>query len=1354
MAKKTIFAEILELILGWKLKDAGEKLDQNLTSLSTTDLTKLRQLLDQYRGYQIDFSEAVARLDDDPEQSEFILNQIPDNVRVTHPEYQVLMRNIQAFRDHAALKRAEELVEKAAEHIKIEFNPSLAEEEIESAKQVYPNWDQVASLRLKIQGTSDLTARFSKGLSIQKEVSALREKGGLTSYQKAMRLINEYASLGLEKLGIILFDAELEREDLLKMITRAEGESWTHRLNEEDQDAEEILKLEQSIRSLEDAETKNVRVLYNNNARLMNLLLAEVGSLDLQSERAIQADKRIGELREKNVRLKEEATQDVATRALEYYGLAQKAFDLGEFSTAETDLRLALEAGTSESTYADGEYLGNIDPPEAMIKKIENLIEKINEAKARRRKYTERLNELRRLYRNDRFETVNELENWLSELNVFYRMDSATPGLQDFRSELSDKIDRLRSFSFTLESEKIVRALDDGNYDEAEKGLETIQSLKGALSGADQSNVKKLLSRLENERKTAAAVQPKLAEAEAIYARSGESLRVSDEDAEAFAALRREIEALFASASLETSLKVRRQIEDQDAVLSFLREHRETLEAASEALRRGSIHETALTDLNELKDSVLAEFTAFKTLRKKANRLTLRKDDDPQHGVNGERNVTGGDMDSNLENETGEAQAASPEAKNSETNGNGAGFEIKTRTQRIFETLYSFDGSDSYAEAVDFIEKTLTAEEREDPAIKFEIDRISLANRMAQAKFYYSQAEEAFARFDYQDAEDFATLSLNEVNTINAAQLLSTIRSRKDGWERSLAEIDGFLEIEIDSSKPLPEETAEQVRNIAEQLKSFGSFEAFGSESKNRLQTVEARVKRLQNQEALDFANLMRRFETWVMTGEEGLKNAEEVLASVENRAWIQNRSQEIFEARVRLDEVSNTNQALDILIKQADHFIRIGDFRSAERILASFNAENRANWPDWLSIRLENGALRIQDQKAQYDAVLTQFTRDDSGVSPIIDSVREVLDPASQDGNAISKLLSRLTQMKNTLDKEITIDPELNPYPKQCAFLTDTVRWLLTIDDTIGNGSGKTGDVTQETVFSLRRTGRELLERLPNSLNSLQSSFDDRLRWLETRSHAAQLIASIKDSRRRGGKGDTARGTLSQELDALMSLPLIEREQRTVDEVKRERTRKQQFVIGLISIPVILLLILTGLYIMSPKLIQMLTPTATGTATMTATATATVTGTATVTPTITQTPTVTPTPTITLTATATPRPVGLSGQVKYKKVGVYELPSSASANLAAEYLSVGEEVEILRYCQPSGTGQIWLLIRYESATRNTGWVFAYTGEGSNIVSVDPYELTANEALAANPEYRMICPTSADEIMPEEPPAK
>ena len=53
MSKKTTFAEIIELILDWQLKEAGDQIDQNLTSLSTSDLNKLRLLLDQYRGYQI-----------------------------------------------------------------------------------------------------------------------------------------------------------------------------------------------------------------------------------------------------------------------------------------------------------------------------------------------------------------------------------------------------------------------------------------------------------------------------------------------------------------------------------------------------------------------------------------------------------------------------------------------------------------------------------------------------------------------------------------------------------------------------------------------------------------------------------------------------------------------------------------------------------------------------------------------------------------------------------------------------------------------------------------------------------------------------------------------------------------------------------------------------------------------------------------------------------------------------------------------------------------------------------------------------------------------------------------------------
>lgn len=1329
MPKKSVFSEIIDLILNWKLKDAGEQFERHFTSLSSADSNKLRSLLDQYHGYQIDFSEAVAHLDIDPEKSEFILNQIPENIRVTHPEYQVLMRNIQAFRDHAALKKAEDLVQKASERIRIEFNPAQAEEAIESAKQSYPNWDRVASLRLKIQTTSDLVGKFSQGLAIQKEVSALREKGGLASYQKAMRLINDYAALGLEKLGVNLFDAELEREDLLKMITRAEGESWSNRLNDDDPDMEEILKLEQSIRSLEDAETKNVRVLYNNNARLMNLLLAEVGTLDLSSERAIQADKRIGELREKNNRLKEEAVIDVANRAGEYYELALKAFEAGEFATAAADLRLALEAGTSESTYAEGEYLGDIELPAETVRRIHDLTRQLDEANARRKKYAARLEELRAAYRAEAFDSVSELENWLSEISVFYRMDHATPGLGDFRDELIEKIERLRLFSLNQEIENISRSLNCGDTVMAQAKLDDVLSLKGVLTAADRTKLEKLSILIETQREAADAARAAVDAADQLYQKIMASLVLSADDYETFRDLKDEVEDRYRELSLDVPAKITRQLADQEAALAFIHENNAILTAAAEAVEAKAISALDLNALNELEDSILSDSAAFKTLRKKANRLKLRKENDMS--------------------ERSDA-ANPPESGNDEESQHP--FEVKTRQQRIFETLYALDGGESFAEAVDFIEKMLTDEERAEPAIKFEIDRIYQANRVYKAKFYLNQAEEAFARFDDQDAEDFATLSLNEFHTVNAAQLLAAIRGRKAALEHSLVEIDAFLALELDGSKPLSEEYAEKVRVISDRLTELGSIDAFESNAKSRLQTAENRVKRLRNQESLDFTNLMRRFETWIITGEEGLKNAEEVLDTVENRVWIQNHGQEIFEARLRIDEVRNTNQALEILISQSNQFVRIGDFRSAERILNSFNVSNMANWPDWLSIRHDNAVRKIRELKERYESVQAQFTRGDSGTAPILDSIRDVLLPDRTDSDTVSKLLNQLNQIKTTLDKEVAIDPELNPFPKQCNFLTDTVRWVAAIDDAITSPSARMGDVTPETVYSLRRAGRELIERLPNTFALLQPAFDERLRWLETRSQAAQSIAMIKESRRRGGKSE-GRISLGKELAALRSLPLTKREAQTVSELEKERSKRRRFSAILISIPIGIILLLIALYYMSPRLIMMLTPTPTMTATATITPTATTTGTVTPTPTITQTATITPTPTITETMTPMPTKAGLSGRVEFKRVGVYELPTGNSANLAGGYLKVGEPVEVLRYCQPNRTGEFWALIRYPSAGRNNGWVLTYLdGEVTNLVSVYPFELTAKEALRQNADFLIPCPSDPLEPMPDEPP--
>ena len=72
---------------------------------------------------------------------------------------------------------------------------------------------------------------------------------------------------------------------------------------------------------------------------------------------------------------------------------------------------------------------------------------------------------IRKAYSEEKFESVSDLENWLDEISVFYRLDAAMPGLAEFRRELAAKLERMRSFSLDLETEKVARALDEGNLD-------------------------------------------------------------------------------------------------------------------------------------------------------------------------------------------------------------------------------------------------------------------------------------------------------------------------------------------------------------------------------------------------------------------------------------------------------------------------------------------------------------------------------------------------------------------------------------------------------------------------------------------------------------------------------------------------------------------------------------------------------------------------------------------------------------------------------------------------------------------------------------------------------------------------
>ena len=126
-------------------------------------------------------------------------------------------------------------------------------------------------------------------------------------------------------------------------------------------------------------------------------------------------------------------------------------------------------------------------------------------------------------------------------------------------------------------------------------------------------------------------------------------------------------------------------------------------------------------------------------------------------------------------------------------------------------------------------------------------------------------------------------------------------------------------------------------------------------------------------------------------------------------------------------------------------------------------------------------------------------------------------------------------------------------------------------------------------------------------------------------------------ESQKRGAKRDGRSQTVDQDLAALGTMALTEREAKTLGELQGERKKRRRAGGILIAILLAILTLIVGLYYYSPKLIMMLTPTPTVTSTVTLTPTATLTPTDTLEPTATGTATATPEPTATITLTPEP---------------------------------------------------------------------------------------------------------------------
>ena len=149
MAENILSTQIMQLILNWKLEEATDLLEANQSELSVKDIFELRGLNERYQGYLDSFHEAESIVEEDPDAAQYAVDQIPEDIRITYPGYESLLSKLNTVRDVIARKQAFERVDEAYNAIVIEFNSAKAAEALETAKQIYPDWDRVPEQREK-----------------------------------------------------------------------------------------------------------------------------------------------------------------------------------------------------------------------------------------------------------------------------------------------------------------------------------------------------------------------------------------------------------------------------------------------------------------------------------------------------------------------------------------------------------------------------------------------------------------------------------------------------------------------------------------------------------------------------------------------------------------------------------------------------------------------------------------------------------------------------------------------------------------------------------------------------------------------------------------------------------------------------------------------------------------------------------------------------------------------------------------------------------------------------------------------------------------------------------------------------
>ena len=1154
---------IIQLILKWKLNSAEVEIQKNESVLSDPIRRELSRLIEQYRGYDKIMFSAQENCDKNPVTAKMMMARIPGDILITHPSYRKINTRLQKKDDDTRIKSAQKKLDEAERYITVEINQTKGEDALEAAKDIYPAWEENPDIRTRIEELTLRSEALKRGLEIQQEISALRETGGQSAYQKALELLNEYTALDLEALGVKLFDVDEERDALLRMMVRADGSSWTYRLTPSA--SQEIIRLEQSIRSLEDAENKNLRVLINNNSRLLTILIQEYEHMDPDSEQAIQAGARIAELREKNQRLQSDILSDVANRAAEYCQQARFALQEGELSAAESNLRMAAETGKPAGGGED-DYLGEVPLPTTVTDAINELQGQLRQAQERRAQVRKDIETIRREFYNEDDLTLNKLFSWKTTLDNCMRDDPYAPGLEQLHQEITERYAASINYLMERTAFDIDSDLQKGDPVSAASRLDAVTPY---FSTDEQKEfMTAQLKKINRAEGVGRKSQSMIDELTRLSNQAVNTLVCTDADLESAKSLAKSISDLYGD---EDSA----QPPESAAAIQRIMTRMQTLHDSAEqisnfkALSAEGPTPQAIQAAEGLEVSPLYELPAIKNLLAMFWRGAGLSDKSGE-----ESKAAYFARASRIAMESGNAELQN------EISQSITGFNQRNDRGRqinlVLESLQGFYAEKNYAAGVDFINNKISEDERSDQQVQILADKIEQAYRIEQSERLRNEAREAFERDELLKAEELIGQSLEFFFTVEGAQLQKSIISKREDEEKDVRELQSFLDVDFGTNVVLDEKGAAQVRYIRERLQRVDKRNIRDLELLGEIGALESAVNQLVDQESNEFAQMQSSFKNRLLTGPEGLVEAGEILKSIEARSWISNVRSEIMGMKADLGTVERMYSSLRTVTEQANGFARQGDFRSAKRILSSFTDESLRDYPGWVSAIKESAESRIDQLDLKYQEVQKIFDPNRNHTDTIVAKVDEIFESSVPDGEKIFVLETELQHQRLILEKEIGVDPENNAYLNALTYLDEVLRWAEMITEFDFGIEFPQEVFSVEPLYQIRRVGKTLYETIPPLLIEIQPTLARENKWLERRTRVRQTLQQINSCYKAPGKIRASRfHEVEAEIDKITMIALLDEEKEALDEaidtIHRYRRRRSLLVALVISIIIIL---------------------------------------------------------------------------------------------------------------------------------------------------------------------------------------